>query len=119
MYKLVKESSMFYKHLMKEDAYRGSLVEPFLLLEDVEKFYEAKEKHSTQYKNLCDIITKMKALYDSGDGRYHSFANFLREAEDEGFDIEAMDKINVTEKERLNDQIELIRMFMSFKYCPH
>ena len=118
MYNLVVESSLFYKDLMKDDFYRKSLVEPILLLKDVGTFVEAKENHSTTYENLCEIITQMKDLYNSGNENYHAFANFLRETEDEGIEVEAMDKIKKNEEEKIKDQIELIRMFMTFKYCP-
>jgi len=117
MYNLVIESSIFFKELIKEDLYRRGLVEPILLLKDTRIFLEAKENRSTTYENLCEIISQMKNLYNSGDENYHPFANFLREVEDEGFEIDAMNRMNITEENKLKDQIELIRMFMSFKYC--
>lgn len=119
MYRLVKESSIYYKSLMSEDSYRKSLVEPLILLIDIDKFNKAKESQNTEFINLCELISKMKKLHASGDERFHNFANFLREVEDEGFDIGTMDCADVPESEKLKDQIELIRMFMSFKYCPH
>ena len=117
MYNVVKRSSIHYKNIMQGEGYRESLIEPFILLTDTEIYYEAKRKNEKTYKNLCDIICRMKELHYTGEDKYHAFANYLREVEDAGFDINDMEFQNITESIRLDDQIELMRMLMCFKYC--
>lgn len=117
-YNLVKESSIHYKEMMHGEGYRESLIDPILLITDKKNYYSAKDSNNSIFKNLCDIVCKMKELYNSGEDNYHSFGNFLRELEDAGFDINNLDAQNVTESSKLHDQIELIRMLMCFKYAP-
>ncbi len=116
MYNMVKESSMSYQRLMDQKDYRGKLVKPFHLLNDIEDFAKARKSDDSTYKNLCDLICEMKKLYKTGDVKYHPFDNFLREVEDAGFDINNIKASNTTDSSVLRDQIELMRMFMSFKY---
>ena len=118
MYNVVRESSLYYKQIMDGEGYRESLISPFILITDLEKYHEAKKNNQIAYGSLCDIICRMKELYDTGDEKYHGFGNFLRELEDVGFDINNMKIQNVTGEEILKDQIELMRMFMCFKYYP-
>lgn len=103
VYNMVKESSINYKYLMQGEGYRESLIDPILLLTDVEKYYEAKINETSTYKNLCDIIYRMKKLYYRGEDKYHAFGNFLREADDAGFNINEMKPQNITENAKLND----------------
>lgn len=118
MYNLVKESALFYRRLQNGQGYRESLVEPLLLLTDNSVFNSARENNEPVYQNLCDIIVEMERLYKTGDNKYHAFGNFLRELECAGFDISSMKKHNIISESMLHDQIELIRMFMCFKYYP-
>ena len=118
MYELVRRSSKHYKEIMKGAGYRESLVDPILLLSDLHMFNMAKENADDDFMNLCVLIHRIKELYDSGDERYHAFGNYLREVEDTGFDIKDMLMIQAPDLMKLEDQVELIRMFMSFRYCP-
>jgi hypothetical protein len=118
IYNIVKKSSIHYKELMCGEAYRENLIDPILLITDTEKYYGAKKSNDLIYKNLCDIVFRMKELYNTGEDKYHAFGNYLREVEDAGFDINAMKAQNTTGNAKLHDQIELIRMLMCFKYMP-
>jgi len=118
MYNMVKRSIVFYESIMSETGYRHNLIDPFLLITDTKLYYNAKNRNSLSYKNLCDIVYKMKELYNTGEDKYHAFANFLREVEDEGFDLDNMVLQNITDSSKLEDQIELMRMLICFKYCP-
>ena len=116
MYNLVNQSIVYYKNIMQGEGYRERLADALLLITDTKKYYEAKENKDSVYRNLCDIVYRMKELYSTGEDKYHHFSNFLREVEDAGYDINAMEAQNVTESTKLNDQIELIMMLMCFRY---
>lgn len=118
MYDLVRKSSLYYKEIMKDAGYRENLVDPILLVSDLSLFNKAKKNCDADYLNLYSLIRLMKELYNSGDERYHAFGNYLREAENIGFIINDISLQQKSDIMRLNDQVELMRMFMSFKYCP-
>ena len=118
VYNLVKESTLFYKSKQKEKDYRASLIEPFMLITDINIFEKAKKDNDIIYQQLCSLLIKMKELYQTGQVKYHPFNNFLRELESAGFEINYNEKYNVHSKDKLYDQIELMRMFMCFRYLP-
>ncbi|MDP4182926.1 MAG: hypothetical protein Q8942_17800 [Bacillota bacterium] len=118
MYNMVKKSILFYKNIMFGTGYRDNLIDPFMLITDIKKYYVAKNESALSYRNLCDVVYKMRELYNTGEDKYHAFGNFLREVEDAGFDLDTIMPQNVTEDSKLEDQMELIRMLLCFKYCP-
>jgi len=115
MYNLVRESIINYKTSMGGAGYRENIVRSLLLLNDVDSFKKAKRKRTAGYVTLCNLLSKARELYNTGMDRYHPFGNLLREIEDAGFDID-YEIPEQTEESVLNDQIELIRLFMSYKY---
>ncbi|MCG8499826.1 MAG: hypothetical protein MJB12_05390 [Firmicutes bacterium] len=116
MYRVVRASTLYYENFMRGTKSRYNLVKPFLLLVDTTVFEKAKAKMTEDYLNLCDIVTKMKALYVTGESQYHHFGMLLKEFQILGFDVNAMKASNATPTDRLKDQIDLLLQFLSYRY---
>ncbi len=52
MYNMVKSSIIFYKKIMTGTGYRDSLIDPFILLTDVEIYYDEKNRNTLSFGNL-------------------------------------------------------------------
>ncbi len=116
MYRVVRASTLYYNEYMKDSKSRYGLITPFLLLVDSRKYDLAKRNMSPEYLNLCDIVSKMKELYMTGESKYHHFNMLLDELQILGFDLQGVKAAHVTQKELLKDQIDLLLQFLSFRY---
>ncbi|MCR4437229.1 MAG: hypothetical protein NUV41_15630 [Eubacteriales bacterium] len=115
MYRVLRASILFYDEHMKQTS-RHELIRPFLLLVDTKRYQYAKEHKTADYLNLCDIISKMRSLYSTGEAKYHHFDMLLKELYILGFDISCVQPGNITHADVLKDQIDLLLQFLAFRY---
>ncbi len=71
MYNLLRESTLYYASKQKERGYRESLIEPFILIANINICKQAKKDNDIRYQQLCDLLIKMKELYETGNVKYH------------------------------------------------
>lgn len=116
MYRVFRASTLYYEHHMRGAKGRYELVKPFMLLTDTADFRRAKRTRSEEYLNLCDIIVRMKELYQTGEEKYHHFQMLLQEFQILGFDLHDTLPKKITDEDRLKAQIDLLLQFLSFRY---
>jgi len=116
MYRIVRASVLYFEKYMKESKGRYELIKPFMLLTDSTLFRKEKETQSDEYLNMCDIIMKMRELYSENNEKYHHFDMLTKELQILGFNISDVASANITTPERLEEQINLLQQFLSFRY---
>lgn len=116
MYRVIRASILYFENFMKSSKARYSLIEPFMLLTDSKKFKGSKERMMSDYLNLCDIISRMRVLYSTGGTQYHHFDMLLKELQVLGFDVNNMEAANITDEDKLKEQIDLLLQFLAFRY---
>lgn len=116
MYRVVRASILYYYNNMKGAGSRYELIKPYILLINTKQFREAQLKETREYKNLCDIIAKMKHLYDTREAIYHHFGMLLQELEILGFSIKNIKEYGTTPPDVLKDQIDLLLQFLAYRY---
>lgn len=116
MYRIVRASILSYENYMKGTEARYGLIRPYLLLISRERFFGEKSAGTIDYLNLCDIISKMKQLYLTGEAKYHHFNMLLQELSVLGFDIDDIKASGVTDELKMKDQIDMLLQFLSFRY---
>ena len=109
MYRIFCESYKNFKNTFDDDNYRLQIARPFELIVDMEKYKEEKEKQSTLYKQLCDLILFMK----DNINRFPKFKVFLwtlssREIVPKNYGI--------TEIKDLEEQSKLVNSFLKLAY---
>jgi hypothetical protein len=116
MYRIVRASILYYEDYMKGSGLRYELIKPFMLLTSRERFLKAKENSTTDYFILCDIVSNMRSLYNTGKPLYHHFDMLLKELQILGFEVDSLKSANITDKNRLKDQVDLLLQFLAFRY---
>jgi hypothetical protein len=116
MYRVIRAGILYFENSMRGCKGRYDLIKPLMLLVDTSKFKEAKNNNLDIYKNLCDIIGKIRDLYLTGEDRYHHFGMLLEELFILGFDVKDMKRENTTSESVLKDEVDLLIQFLSFKY---
>ncbi len=116
MYRVVMASTLYYENFMRQSKTRYGLIRPFMLLVDSARFRDSQKSVSADYLNLCDIIGRMRELYQSGESIYHHFGMLLEELQILGFAVRDMSATGTTEAGRLKDQIDLLLQFLAFRY---
>ena len=116
MYRVLRAGILYFDDNMKDCRGRYELVRPLKLLVHTSDFNDAREKKTEDYFNLCDIISRMRELYLTGEARYHHFEMLLNELQVLGFDISDVDFSKTTNDGKLKDQIDLILQFLAFRY---
>ena len=116
MYRVVRASVLYYEEYMRQSKARYNLIKPFMLLVSSQKFKEEKKALTKAYLNLCDIVSKMRSLYNTGKSQYHHFDMLLKELQVLGFNVDEMEAAHITNAEKLDEQISLLLQFLAFRY---
>lgn len=111
MYRLLKEGCYNFKREFCEDEYYMKVILGIEVLVDIDIYRKEKVQNSNLYKEACELIEHIKIK--SMEEKYRQFGCLTWELENLGFEGINFD---ISNREILNEQIEVIRMFLSFSY---
>jgi hypothetical protein len=116
MYRIVRASILYYDAYMKGAGTRHVLVKPYTLWIHRERFIAEKAQKTEAYANLCDIVDRMKRMYETGKPQFHHFGMLLEELQVLGFETQSMEPLHVTDPDKLREQLDLLLQFLASRY---
>ena len=98
-----------YEQGMSKDEYRFIIAEPIKLITDPQIYFLEKQRQSTSYKQLSDLL----AYIENNTDKYPKLKAFLWTLESRGIKGE---NFGITPLNDLEEQVKLVIMFLDLLY---